>query len=144
MIRSVVATVVLIAGISAVAAQQDPIKARQELMKSNSAQAKIGAAMAKGEAPFDLAKAKAIFTTLDANAGKLKTLWPAGSDKGDTKASPKIWTDMAGFNADLAKFESLAKAAETSVTDLASFKTQFSAVGKVCGDCHQTYRLKKS
>lgn len=144
MIRPVFAAIVLIAGVSAAAAQQDPIKARQALMKSNGDQAKVGAAMVKGEAPFDLAKAKAIFTTLDANAGKLKALWPAGSDKGDTKASPKIWSDMAGFNAELAKLASLAKAADTSVTDIASFKTQFSAVGKVCGDCHQTYRLKKS
>jgi cytochrome c556 len=41
---------------SAATAQQDPIAARKALMKENGDQAKIGAAMAKGETPFDLVK----------------------------------------------------------------------------------------
>jgi cytochrome c556 len=144
MIRGMLVVAALAVGVAAAAAQQDPIKARQELMKSNSAQARVGAAMVKGDTPFDLAKAKAIFTTYESNSEKLKGLWPAGSDKGDTKASPKIWQDKAGFDGELAKFASLAKAASASVTDLDSFKTQFGAIGKECGACHQTYRLKKS
>jgi cytochrome c556 len=58
MIRSVlaVATVMAIAiGMSAAIAQEDPIKARKALMKANGDQAKIGAAMIKGDKPFDLA-----------------------------------------------------------------------------------------
>jgi cytochrome c556 len=144
MIRPVLAIVALAVGATVVAAQQDPIAARKELMKSNGAQARAGAAMVKGEAPFDLAKAKTIFTTLEANSAKLKDLWPAGSDKGDTAALPKIWQDKADFDARIAKLGSDAKAAEASVKDLDSFKAQFTALGKDCGGCHQTYRAKKS
>ena len=58
MIRTVfaVATMAAIAlGACVAVAQEDPIKARKALMKANGDQAKIGAAMAKGEAPFDAA-----------------------------------------------------------------------------------------
>jgi cytochrome c556 len=144
MIRPVIAIVALAAGATFVAAQQDPVAARKELMKSNGAQARAAGAMVKGEAPFDLAKAKAIFVTVEGNAAKLKELFPAGSDKGDTAALPKIWEDKADFERHLAKLASDAKAAASAVTDLDSFKAQFAAVGKVCGGCHQTYRAKKS
>jgi cytochrome c556 len=65
MIRPLLAVVSLAIATTVVVAQQNPIEARQALMKANSAQAKIGAAMAKGEAPFDLAKAQKIFTTYE-------------------------------------------------------------------------------
>ena len=58
MIRSAltIATVTAIAiGVSAAIAQEDPIKARKALMKANGDEAKIGAAMIKGDMPFNLA-----------------------------------------------------------------------------------------
>ena len=63
MIRTVLAGVAVVFGASLVAAQQDPIAARKALMKANGEQAQIGAKMARGEEPFDLAKAKKIFAT---------------------------------------------------------------------------------
>ena len=65
---SVLALVGLAATVAA--AQQNPIAARKQLMKDNGDQAKIGAAMAKGEAPFDLAKAHKIFATFEDMAAK--------------------------------------------------------------------------
>ena len=61
------------------AAQQDPIAARKALMKGNADQAKIGAAMTKGEAPFDLAKVKKIFATFEDTAAKAPALFPEHS-----------------------------------------------------------------
>jgi cytochrome c556 len=101
--------------------------------------------MVKGEAPFDLAKAKTIFATYADAASKLDGLFPPNSKTGDkTTAAPKIWEDMAGFKAAAAKFGSQAKAAGAAVKDLNSFKAQFGEVQKNCGGCHQTYRVKKS
>jgi cytochrome c556 len=143
--RVVLAVVIVALGVTAVVAQSDPIAARKAVMKENGAQAKIGAAMAKGEAPFDLAKAKKIFATFENAAGKMPALFPDNSKTGgETTAAPKIWEDMAGFKAGFAKFGAGAKAAEASVKDLDSFKASFTAVGKDCGGCHQTYRIKKS
>ena len=145
MYRTVLAIAAVALGITAVAAQSDPIAARKALMKENGAQAKIGSAMAKGEAPFDLAKAKAAFATYVNAATKMPNLFPDNSKTGgETTAAPKIWEDMNGFKAAFAKFESEAKAAEASVKDLDSFKALFSGVVKNCGGCHEVYRVKKS
>jgi len=54
MIRTLSAIVIFGLAISVATAQQDPIAARKALMKDNGDQAKIGAAMVKGEAPFAL------------------------------------------------------------------------------------------
>ena len=142
-------TAFVIAGIAlgtvAVAAQTDPIAARKALMKANGDQAKIGAAMAKGEAPFDLAKSKTMFATFLDAANKMPNLFPDNSKTGgETAAQPKIWEDMADFKAKFAKLGADAKAAETSVKDLDSFKAAFTAIGKDCGGCHELYRIKKT
>jgi cytochrome c556 len=149
MIRTVftaatIAAVVL--GVCAAVAQEDPIKARKALMKANGDQAKIGAAMVKGEAPFDLAAVHKIFATFEDAAAKMPSLFPENSKTGEeTAADPKIWSNMEDVKARFAKLGTDAKAADASVKDLASFKTAFGNIGKNdCSSCHNTYRLKKS
>ena len=143
--RIALALLAAVFGVTAVVAQGDPIAARKAMMKENSAQAKIGAGMAKGEAPFDLAKAKKVFATFENAAGKMPNLFPASAKTGgETTAAPKVWEDMAGFKAAFAKFGADAKVAEASVKDLDSFKAAFGGISKSCGGCHETYRVKKS
>jgi cytochrome c556 len=149
MIRSMFAVVSIAAvalGVSVAVAQQDVIKERKDIMKGNGDQAKIGAAMAKGEQPFDLAAAQKIFATYVDAASKMPNLFPDNSKTGeDTAALPKIWEDMADFKARFAKFGDDAKAAQGSVKDLDTFKAAFGDIGKNdCGGCHQLYRAKKS
>lgn len=129
---------------TAVIAQSDPISERKQTMKGVGGQARVGAQMVKGEAPFDLAKAQAVFATYASAAAKMPSLFPDNSKTGgETTASPKIWEDMNGFKAGFAKFEAESKAAQASVKDLDSFKTAFGAMGKNCGACHETFRIKK-
>jgi cytochrome c556 len=149
MIRSMfaVASIAAVAlGVSVAVAQQDVIKERKDIMKGNGDQAKIGAAMAKGEQPFDLAAAQKIFATYANAASKMPSLFPDDSKTGeDTAALPKVWEDMADFKARFAKFGDDAKAAQGSVKDLDTFKAAFGDIGKNdCGGCHQLYRAKKS
>ena len=149
MIRSMfaVASIAAVAlGVSVAVAQQDVIKERKDIMKGNGDQAKIGAAMAKGEAPFDLAAAQKVFATFADAAGKMPSLFPDNSKTGeDTAALPKIWEDVADFKARFVKFGDDAKAAQASVKDLDTFKAAFGDIGKNdCGGCHQLYRAKKS
>lgn len=132
-------------GATATIAQQDPIAARRAIMKENGAEAKIGAAMVKGEQAFDPAAAKKVFATYASAAAKMPDLFPANSKTGgETTAAPKIWEDTAGFKAAFAKFGTESKAAEAAVKDLDSFKAQWGIVMKNCGGCHETYRVKKS
>ncbi|MGO9357769.1 MAG: c-type cytochrome [Xanthobacteraceae bacterium] len=143
MMRAFVVAAAMAVTVAAVAAE-DPITVRKALMKATGKQAGVGAAMIKGEAPFDLAKAKAIFVAIQDTAAKAPTLFPvAAKDGDDTAALPAIWQNKADFEARFTKLGVDAKAAEASVTDLASFKTAFSGVGKDCGGCHENYRLKK-
>ena len=142
MLRVAVGAVLLTLGASVALAQNTAaIKARQDLMKANGAALKEPGAMAKGEAPFDLAKVKASLKTLQDNSAKLKGLWPEDSKTGgDTRALPAIWTDMKGY---LAWFDGMAKdakAAEASIKDEASFKTEWPKVVGYCGGCHKDFR----
>ena len=71
-------------------------------------------------------------------------MFPAGSDKGETKALPTVWSDMAGFqaaskNADAA-YDKLAVAAGSG--DLAALTAAFGDTGKACGACHEKFRAK--
>jgi cytochrome c556 len=145
MIRTVVAVAAVALGATVVVAQQDPIAARKALMKANGDQARLGTQMVKGEAPFDLAKAKAIFTTYQDAAAKMPNLFPDNSKTGgDTAASPKIWENKADVAAKFAKFGQDAKAAESAVRDLETFKQRFPEVQKNCGGCHEAYRIRRS
>jgi cytochrome c556 len=139
-----VAAIAFCAG--AAIAQQDPIAARKALMKANGDQAKIGAAMMKGEAQFDLDKVHKIFATFENAAAKMPALFPENSKTGGkTAADPKIWQSMDDFKARFAKFATDAKEAAAKVTDLDSFKAAFGRIGKNdCGGCHEKYRVKKS
>ena len=145
MIRIVLGMAMIGLGVITAIAQQDPIAARRALMKANGDAAKSGAAMVKGEAPFDLATAHKIFATFQDAAAKMPALFPENSKTGgDTAADPKIWENMDDVKARFAKLGEDAKAADAGVKDLDTFKASFSAVGKDCGGCHEKYRIKKS
>jgi cytochrome c556 len=125
----------------------DPIQDRQALMKERGKLAGQISKVVKGETPFDAAAVLDALKALEVNAEKFDadTLFPAGSDKGDTTAAPKIWEDMAGFKAAEDKFLADAKAAVASPpADVDALKAQLNTLGGDCGTCHQTYRIKKS
>lgn len=143
--RTVLAVAAIVIGVTAVAAQSDPIAARKALMKNVGAVTKTGGQMVKGEVPFDQKKADEIFATYVEASGKMPGLFPDNAKTGgDTAALPAIWTGMDDFKAKFTKFGADAKAAQGSVKDLDSFKASFGTVTKNCGGCHETYRAKKS
>ncbi len=130
-------------GLTAVVAQSDPTTERRNTMKGVGAATRDGAAIAKGEVPFDAAKAQAVFKVYADASKKMPGLFPdSAKTGGDTTASPKIWEDQAGFKAAFAKFETDA-AAGAAVADVGGFRTAFGNVTKNCGTCHETYRIKK-
>ena len=149
MVRRLLAVVaVMMFGVSVAAAQScpDKIKERQTLMKRSGDEAKAGAAMVRGAAPYDAAKVKEIFAAFQDKADKLPTLFPDCSKTGgDTAARPEIWENIDDFKARFAKFGADAKAAAESVKDLDSFKAAFGGIGKNdCSGCHEKYRVKKT
>lgn len=130
-------------GLTAVVADTDPIAERRNAMKAVGAATRDGAAIAKGEAPFEAAKAQAIFKVYVDASKKLPGLFPdSAKTGGETTAAPKIWEDQAGFKAAFVKFETEAGAG-VSVADVGGFRTAFGNATKNCGTCHETYRIKK-
>lgn len=125
------------------AALAGPIEDRQALMKQMAATAKDASGFARGATPWDAAAVKAKMQTLADDSTKLPSLFPAGSDKGDTKttAAPAIWSDAAGFKAAATKLATDAKAAGAAA-DATAFAAAFKMVQADCGACHQTYRVK--
>jgi cytochrome c556 len=148
MIRTVVVVGTLLLGVGAVAAQQDVVNQVQVLMKGNGKNAGALSAMVKGDKPYDQATVDAAFTQLNDTAKKLPTLFPAASKglkpDGDYSASPKVWEDKAGFEAQIANFSKAVTEAKGKVKDLDTLKVALPTVGKACGGCHETYRLKNT
>ena len=146
MIRTVVVVGTLLLGVSAVVAQQDKVNQNQTIMKSNGKNAGVLAAMVKGEKPYDQAAVDAALTQLDETAKKLPTMFPESvkglKAEGDYSASSKIWEDKAGFDAHIATFAKAVADAKASVKDLDTLKVSLPVIGKSCGGCHETYRLK--
>jgi cytochrome c556 len=142
-IRTVLTVAALAFGVTAVTAQQDPIAARRAIMKANGQQAALGNKMAKGEEPFSVDNGKKVFATFQ-DVAKAHALFPETSKTGDTAALAAVWENKADFEARLTKLANDAKAAEAAVTDLDTFKAQFTEVLKNCGGCHQTYRKRQS
>jgi cytochrome c556 len=146
MIRTVVVVGTLLLGVGAVAAQQDLVKQAQTVMKGNGKNAGIMAAMVKGEKPYDQAAVDAALAQLNDTAKKLPTLFPESikglKADGDYSASSKIWEDKAGFDTHIASFANAVTEAKTQIKDLDTLKATLPVIGKQCGGCHETYRVK--
>ncbi|SNT58821.1 Cytochrome c556 [Tardiphaga sp. OK246] len=145
--RALLVVGALLLGVGAVSAQQEIVKERQTLMKSNGrALGGTLSAMAKGDKPYDQAAVEAALTVLDETAKKLPTLFPDSTKglkvEGDYSTSPKVWEDKAGFDAHIVTFTKAVTDAKAKIKDLDSLKANVGGIGKACGGCHETFRLK--
>ena len=102
---------------------------------------RIGA-MANGRVPFD-AKAAAESAAIVETMSKLPwEAFGAGTDKGDTRALPAIWTEQAKFKEGADKLQTAATqlTAAAKTGNLDSVKTAFGAAGQTCKACHDDFR----
>ena len=148
MIRIVLSIAAIVLGLSVAFAQEDPIKARKQLMKANGNAAKSLSDMSKGDKPYDQATVDKAFATFQDAAAKMPALFPDNTKGGDPtdeyNPSPKVWDNMADFKARFVKLGEDAKATGPKVKDVNSLKAELGPFGKSnCGSCHETYRLKK-
>ena len=145
--RAVVAMGVLMLGATAVIAQ-DQLKDTQAIMKANGKNAGALSAMVKGEKPYDQATVDSALAQFDDTAKKLPKLFPASlkgqAFEGDYQTSPKIWDDKAGFDEHIATFAKAVGDAKGKIKDVDTLKAELGLIGKQCGGCHETYRVKKT
>jgi cytochrome c556 len=145
--RIVVIAAVLAFSAGAVVAQQDQVKQTQSQMKGNGKNAGAMAAMVKGEKPYDQPTVDAALAQFEDTVKKFPTLFPESTKglkpEGDYSASPKIWEDKAGFDSHIASFAKAVTDAKGKIKDLDTLKAELPVIGKQCGGCHETYRVKK-
>ncbi|HVY16638.1 MAG TPA: cytochrome c [Rhodopila sp.] len=75
-------------------------------------------------------------------ASVIPTMFPAGSDKGKTKAKSEIWSDPAGFkkDADALQAASMKLADAAKAGDTEAVAAAAKSMGEACGACHRAYR----
>lgn len=146
--RMAVVIATLLLGVGAVVAQQDAVKVAQTQMKGNGKNAGALGAMVKGDKPYDQATVDAAIAQFEDTVKKFPTLFPESikglKADGDYSSSPKVWEDKAGFDAHVASFAKAVNDAKASVKDLDTLKVALPLIGKQCGGCHETYRVKNS
>jgi len=126
------------------AKSEDAIKYRQSsffIMQQNFGRV---AGMAAGKVPFD-AKVAADSAAVSNFVSKLP--WVAfgpGTDKGESKAKPEIWSNKAKFDdaanklqAEMVKLEAAAKTG-----NLDNIKVAVNATGGTCKSCHDDFKNK--
>ena len=142
-----VAALIAGAGVATPAAAQfakpeDAIKYRKAAFTVMATHFGRVAAMANGRIPFD-AKAAADNADLATTMSKLPFVaFIPGTDKGETKAEAKIWSEPDKFKAaseamqtEMAKLDTAAKSGS-----LDAIKAAVGDTGKSCKSCHDAYR----
>ncbi|MBE0473330.1 cytochrome c [Rhodoferax sp.] len=123
---------------------EDAIKYRKNALFVMSQNFGRVAGMAAGRIPFD---AKVAVESAEIAEFMADLPWAGfgpGTDKGDTRAKPEIWTEKAKFD-DYAKklqgeMSKLTTATKTGNLD--TIKTAVNATGGACKACHDNFRAK--
>ncbi len=100
--------------------------------------------MLKGDMPYDKAQFQRNAEALAFLSKLPKDAFIPGSDKGETKAKPEVWSKADKFKAAYDAMESeTAKLAEMSKTaNLDALKEQLGKVQKTCKSCHEEFKNK--
>lgn len=124
---------------------EDAIKYRRGIMTAQGWNFGAMGAMVKGEVPYDKAEFLKRAENLAAlSKMSLEGFTVEGSDKGETKAKPEVWTEMEKFKGGTMKLatESGKLVAAAQGDDMGAIKAQFNDVAKVCKGCHDNFRSK--
>lgn len=121
---------------------EDAIKYRKSAMTLVGAHFGRIAAMANGRAPFD-----AKVAAENAEVMALVSRWQfsgfvPGSDKGDTRALPVVWSEAARFQDAARKSQEAVDKLAVAVRsgNLDSIKAAAGPVGQTCKACHDDFR----
>lgn len=102
------------------------------------------APMVKGQQALDVAAATNAANVLAVLAPVFATAFPAGTDQGDTRARPEIWSQpdkyKQAMDRYIAESSKMLEAAKSGNAD--NIRTQFGALSKTCSGCHDDFRKK--
>ncbi|WP_158537231.1 c-type cytochrome [Humitalea rosea] len=130
------------AGGGAAWAQADVIAARKASMKRMSEQLEVMKPVM--EARGDVSALATRVADIAEILASVPSRFPTGSDSGDTKARPTIWSDRAGFEKAAETTLAAAQTLRTAVQsgDASASAAAFQALGGSCVGCHRGYRSR--
>ncbi len=135
---SLVVALISLVTLSVATAADDPIAQRRLIMRENGRLENAANNVILGKYFPD--KAVATMQKLQVNLTLFPTFFPEGSDQGNTRAGPAIWTNMDDFRALAASLVTSAKAAEAAAADgQDAFAVAWQEVVQVCAACHDKY-----
>ena len=120
------------------------IKYRQAVMKSIGGHMGAIAGMIKGETA-NTANLKIHTSGMAGLATATSSIFPNGSDMGETEALPAFWEKADDFAKAVKMFQDAAANLDDVATtgDMAKVGPAFGALGKSCKNCHENFREKK-
>ncbi|MEP7156191.1 MAG: cytochrome c [Betaproteobacteria bacterium] len=123
---------------------EDVIKYRQAAYRVMGWNFAPMAATVKGEKPYDKEAFARNAANVEFMSRQLIEGFAPGSDKGETKAKPEIWSKMDDFKGKMTKLnEETAKLAAISKSGtFDEIKKQFGATAGACKACHDEYKNK--
>ena len=121
---------------------EDAIKYRKAALTVMGAHfGRIGAVV-KGASPYNAAEVQANAAVVEMMSKLPFDAFGAGTDKGETRAKPEIWTNTDKFKASADQMQkavlTLSNAARSGNPD--QLKAAFGDVGKTCKACHDEFR----
>jgi cytochrome c556 len=121
---------------------EDAVKYRKAAFTVMAAHFGRVGAMVNGRAPFDATAAQQNLEIANSMAKLPFTAFGPGTDTGDTRAKPNVWSDNAKFTAAATKMqEEMAKLNTAAKSgNLDQIKAAFGPVGGACKACHDDFR----
>ncbi len=145
--KTAIITAALIAATGAAQAEEPEnyIKYRQAMMSAIGGHTGAAGQIVRGK----VTPAGALAMHADALAAlsaDISSLFPEGSDFGETRAKEEIWSDRAAFDkaAVDAKTATVAFAAAVAAGDSEKIEAAYRDVGESCKTCHKQFRQKKN
>lgn len=137
---------VLLCGTAAIAHEKATgvVKERMDLMDTQKDAMKVLGGMAKGQVPFDAAKAAEAAHEIEETAAKIPDLFPEGTGGDPSEAKPEVWTQWDEFTADADALNKAAAALKVALEgDSPEWQAKFKGVIDACKTCHKTFRAEK-
>jgi cytochrome c556 len=122
---------------------EEVIKYREKVMKSLAAHNGAISSIIKGKVSYKNHLEMHAQAIADAT-GTIIALFPEGSDFGETRAKPEVWSKRAEFEKAAKNSEQAAanflKAVQSKEKDLGPY---YKKLGESCKECHKQFREKK-
>ena len=119
------------------------VKERMDIMKSLKDDMKTISDMFRGRIPYSTAVVRENANRMKNHALDYERLFPPGSDKHPSEASPRIWSEQTRFGKQWIDMADAARTLAAVAQDQWKARDAFGSLGKTCSACHDDYRIEK-